>query len=47
MKIELSSSFKKSFKKIASKNPELAIITLEKILLFSVDPHSPSLKFHK
>ena len=47
MKIELSSSFKKSFKKIASKKPELAIITLEKILLFSVDPHSPSLKFHK
>ena len=47
MKIELSSSFKKSFKKIASKRPELAIITLEKILLFSVDPYSHSLKFHK
>ena len=47
MKIELSSSFKKSFKKIASKRPELAIITLEKILLFSVHPHHPSLKYHK
>ena len=47
MRIELSSSFKKSFKKIASRKPELAIITLEKILLFSVDPYSPSLKFHK
>ena len=47
MRIELSSSFKKSIKKIASRKPELAIITLEKILLFSVEPYSPSLKFHK
>ncbi|MCY7423208.1 MAG: type II toxin-antitoxin system mRNA interferase toxin, RelE/StbE family [Chitinophagaceae bacterium] len=47
MKIELGSAFKKSYKKIASKRPELAIITLEKILLFSIDPHSPSLRFHK
>lgn len=47
MKIELSSKFKRSFKKLASKRPDLAIITLEKVLLFSQDPHHPSLKFHK
>ena len=47
MKIELSSKFKKAFKKLASKRPDLAIIILEKILLFSQDPHHASLKFHK
>lgn len=47
MKIELSSKFRKSFRKLASKRPEIAIITLEKVLLFSQDPHHASLKFHK
>lgn len=47
MKIEISSTFKKAYKKLASKRPDIAILTLEKVLLFSQDPYNPLLKFHK
>lgn len=47
MKIELSSGFRKAFKKISTKKPEIAVLALEKILLFSQQPTNPSLKFHK
>jgi len=47
MKIELSSRFRKSYKKLATKRPEIAVIALEKILLFSQQYNNPILKFHK
>ena len=47
MKIELSSRFRKAYKKLAAKRPEVAVIALEKILLFSQQPYNPILKFHK
>ncbi len=47
MKIELSSKFRKAYKKLAAKRPEVAVIALEKILLFSQQPNNPILKFHK
>ena len=47
MKIELSAKFRKAYKKLASKKPEVAVIALEKILLFSQQPNNPVLKFHK
>lgn len=47
MKIELSISFKKSFKKLAVKRPDIAILALEKILLFSQDPYNSTLRLHK
>jgi len=46
MKIELSAKFRKAYKKLASKKPEVAVIALEKILLFSQQPNNPVLKFH-
>ncbi len=47
MKIELSSGFRKAYKKLATKKPEIAVLALEKILLFSQQPSNPALKFHK
>lgn len=47
MKIELSSKFRKAYKRLAAKKPEVAVIALEKILLFSQQPNNPILKFHK
>jgi mRNA interferase YafQ len=47
MKIELSSKFRKAYKRLAAKKPEVAVIALEKILLFSQQPTNPILKFHK
>jgi mRNA-degrading endonuclease YafQ of YafQ-DinJ toxin-antitoxin module len=47
MKIELSSTFRKAFKKLASKGPDIAILTLEKVLLFSQEPYNITLRFHK
>jgi mRNA-degrading endonuclease YafQ of YafQ-DinJ toxin-antitoxin module len=47
MKIELSSKFRKAYKKLAARKPEVAVIALEKILLFSQQPNNPILKFHK
>lgn len=47
MKIELSATFRKNFKKLAVKKPDAAILVLEKVLLFSHDPYNSALKFHK
>jgi len=47
MKIDFSSGFKKSYKKLLARRPDSAIIILEKILLFSQDPRNPVLKLHK
>jgi mRNA-degrading endonuclease YafQ of YafQ-DinJ toxin-antitoxin module len=47
MKIELSSKFRRAYRKLAAKNPEVAVVALEKILLFSQQPNNPILKFHK
>ena len=47
MKIELSAKFRKAYKKLAIRKPEVAVIDLEKILLFSQQPNNPILKFHK
>lgn len=47
MKIELSSKFRKAYRKLATRKPEVAVIALEKILLFSQQPNNPILKFHK
>jgi len=47
MKIELSVKFRKAYKKLAVKRPDIAVIALEKILLFSQQPNNPILKFHK
>jgi mRNA-degrading endonuclease YafQ of YafQ-DinJ toxin-antitoxin module len=47
MKIELSTKFRKSYKKIAARKPDVAIIALDKILFFAQDPYNPYLKLHK
>lgn len=47
MKVELSSSFRKAYKKLATRKPDIAVIALEKILLFSQQHTNPVLKFHK
>ena len=47
MQIEFSGRFLKSFKKLVSRRPEVAISVLQKVLLFSNDPFSPSLALHK
>jgi addiction module RelE/StbE family toxin len=47
MQIEFSVRFLKSFKKLVSRRPEVAISVLQKVLLFSSDPFSPSLALHK
>jgi mRNA-degrading endonuclease YafQ of YafQ-DinJ toxin-antitoxin module len=46
MKIECYEKFIKA-KKIASKRPEVAFQILQKVLLFSQSPYSPSLALHK
>ena len=47
MKIEFSSRFLKSYKKLVSKRPDAAISVLQRVLLFSQQPDSPSLALHK
>lgn len=47
MRIEFSSKFLKSYKKLVSRRPDAAISVLQKVLLFSQQPHSPSLALHK
>jgi addiction module RelE/StbE family toxin len=47
MKIEFSTRFLKSYKKLVSGRPDVAITSLQKILLFSDNPLDPTLKFHK
>lgn len=47
MQIEFSSKFLKSYKKLVSRRPDAAISVLQKVLLFSQQPYSPSLALHK
>ena len=47
MKIELSSRFRKAYRKLAAKKSAEAVIALEKIVLFSQQPNSPLLRLHK
>lgn len=47
MKIELSAKFRKTYRKLAVRKSGVAVIALEKILLFSQQPNNPVLKFHK
>lgn len=44
MKIELSAKFRKAYRKLAVRKPDVAVIALEK---FSQQPSNPILKFHK
>lgn len=45
--IKFSKSFERAYKKLVKRNPEKAIVILEKILLFQANPHHPSLTSHK
>lgn len=47
MKIEFTSRFLKSYKKIVSRSPDAAISVLQKVVTFSNQPNSPSLGLHK
>jgi len=47
MKIEFTSKFLKAYKKLVSHRPDVAIAVLQKALLFSQQPDSPSLGLHK
>ncbi len=47
MRIEFTSSFLKSYKKIVSRRPEAAVSVLQKVTLFIQQPNSPSLSLHK
>lgn len=47
MKIEFTAKFLKSYKKIVSGWPDAAISVLQKVVVFSQNPHSPSLALHK
>jgi proteic killer suppression protein len=47
MKIEPSSKFRKAYRKLAAKRPDIAVLALEKILVFSQQPYNQILKFHK
>jgi addiction module RelE/StbE family toxin len=47
MRIEYTTPFKKSFKKIIAKKPDVVFAVIEKLLLLSKEPGHPSLKLHK
>lgn len=47
MKIEFSSKFQKAYKKFIRNRPDVAIVILNKMLLFSQEPNAPSLALHK
>jgi addiction module RelE/StbE family toxin len=47
MKIEFSSKFQKSYKKLLLRRPDAAVPILQKILLFAQEPNSPTLALHK
>jgi mRNA interferase YafQ len=47
MKIVWSSGFKRSFKKIVRKNPQLKDRITEVLILLTDDPFTPSLKSHR
>lgn len=45
--IQLTSSFKKAYKKLVRKDPQLALVFVEKIILFLQDPYHAALSTHK
>lgn len=47
MKIVYENSFKRSFKRLVKKNPQLQEKVISVITLLSEDPFIPSLKTHK
>jgi mRNA interferase YafQ len=47
MEVVWSSGFKRSFKKITKKNPQLKDRIVEVLILLADDPFTPSLKSHK
>jgi mRNA interferase YafQ len=47
MEVVWSSGFKRSFKKITKKNPQLKDRIVEVLILLAADPFTPSLKSHK
>ena len=47
MKIEFSSSYRKVFKKLISKNPDIVFLVFNKLLVLSENINHPSLKLHK
>ena len=47
MKIEFSSPYRKAFKKLISKNPDIVFIVFNKLLVLSENINHPSLKLHK
>ena len=46
-KIDFSNPFKKSFKKIVTKNADIAFVVIQKLFLLYQDINHPSLKLHK
>ena len=47
MEIEFSTKFSESYKKLVVRRPDVAILVLQKVLLFSQDQNSRSLALHK
>jgi mRNA interferase YafQ len=47
MEVVWSSGFKRAFKKITKKNPQLQERIVEVLILLAEDPFTPSLKSHK
>jgi mRNA interferase YafQ len=47
MIVKTEPSFKRSFKKLIKKNPQLQDKILETLNLLTIDPFTPSLKSHK
>jgi len=47
MKIEFSSPYRKAFKKLISKNPDLVFVVFNKLFVLSENINHPSLKLHK
>lgn len=47
MEVVWSSGFKRSFRKITKRNPQLKEQIVEALILLSDDPFTPSLKSHK
>lgn len=47
MEIEFSRRFQKSFQKLVSGRPAIAVIVLQKLLLFSQKPNHPTLALHE
>lgn len=45
--IKFSKAFERAYKKLIKRNPEKAIVILEKILLFQSNPQHQSLTTHK